>query len=115
MKCPASYIKDRKKARKLVTEVLESPGDYVCLRCGKPQKSYRCLVAHKAGCCNDKGPRLAGEMLAKPQVKVEDDAQDTELSNYITGKNVNFTINHYALASLYPVPSLNPVGRSFSK
>ena len=87
MKCAASYIKDRKKASKLVTEVLESPGDYVCLSCGKPQACYRGLVSHKKDCCNDKG-RLVGEALGRPQTKLEDEAQDTELSSYITGKLV---------------------------
>ena len=87
MKVPTFSVKDQKKASKMVEDILENTGDYVCLSCGIDVNSYRQLISHKRLCRQGANPLLVGVGLERIEPKVEDITEtSSELSNYVTGK-----------------------------
>lgn len=79
--------KDQRKASKLVTDIVENLGDYICLSCGIHVASYRDLVTHKKK-CSELEVRMVGAGLERSEPKLEQVETDSELSNYLTSKDI---------------------------
>ena len=88
MKFPNFPFKDRKKACRLVNDIISSDGDFVCLSCGKKVDCYRNLVSHKKKCCEERVLLVGADMETErkgPKLEVDEPVADQQLFHYITG------------------------------
>ena len=85
MKFPHFSAKDQKKACKVVSDIVENPGDYVCLSCNIHLDSFSNLMLHKKKCTSHKMSLMMGAKMERTEPTVEPVENDSDLSKYVTG------------------------------
>ena len=95
-------FKDPRKAGQLVSQVLDTKGDYLCLSCRAGFLSYKDLKRHAAASCPGKCSSIfrpsPKESLLNHRPRGQTDRKYTpELAGYVTGKQETklFTVSRY--------------------